>query len=254
MVDPTLQALHSATGLVPIQTGDGSYTFYNTTQNIYFRSLLGARSEAEYVFLEGTQIIHRRPNWQILELGFGPGMNFLTTARAFLKHAPGGTLSYHVVEQAPLSAEILTHLKYEQWIQERDLLSLMAHILQPTTPAVRQVSTGAITLTLYPCSWEQVVLEPTLKFDAIYHDPFGPAENPDSWTPQCFAWEAQYLAEHGRLATYGAATAVRKAMVRAGLHIASRKGSGNKREMTLAAKEPAALQGLRLLSREKYQA
>jgi hypothetical protein len=41
-------------------------------------------------------------------------------------------------------------------------------------------------------------------------------------------------------------------MAQSGLYLASRKGSGNKREMTLAARNPEALSGYTLLSQEKY--
>ena len=239
--------------LVPIQTGDGSYTFYNTHRNIYFRSLLGARSEAEYVFLEGTRLKTQNPNWTVLELGFGPGMNFLTTAQAFLAQQTGGTLSYHVVEQAPLPPEIIAQLKYEQWLQFPELIEMLRQILRPTEHTPRQIRQAQVTLTLYPCPWQKAHIDQNLRFDAIYHDPFGPADNPDGWTADCFAWESALLAPNGVLATYGAATAVRKAMVAAGFQIASRKGSGNKREMTLAALRPEALAGYRLLSQEKYQ-
>lgn len=239
-------------GLVAIQTGDGSYTFYNTRQNIYFRSLLGARTEAEYVFLAGTRLTEKTPDWSVLELGLGPGMNFLTTATAFLKQKTGGVLRYHVVEQDPLPAEIISQLNYPQWLPSPEPLSLLKQILDPTPATRRHASSPQIELTLYPCAWQDAQLDPDLRFQAIYHDPFGPAENPESWSRECFSWENAHLAADGCLATYGAATAVRKAMVAAGLHIASRKGSGPKREMTLAAQNPLLLAGERILSREKY--
>jgi len=239
--------------LVPIQTGDGSYTFYNVHENIYFRSLQGAREEARYVFLEGTHLLAQKPDWQVLELGLGPGMNFLVTAEAFLDKQPGGCLRYHVVENAPLEAARLNQLHYSQWLKEPQLFELLKSVLeQAKTNSHCQAQFQNIELVLYHCSWDQVALPPKLKFQALYHDPFGPAANPEGWNQACFDWEAQALSETGILATYGAATAVRKAMAKAGLHLASRKGSGNKREMTLAAKNAEVLSDYNLLLREKY--
>lgn len=239
--------------LVPIQTGDGSYTFYDARGNIYFRSLQGARSESEYVFLEGTRLRSRSPDWRVLELGLGLGMNFLVTAQAFLKSRLPGRLIYHGVEQAPLPAERLQQLHYEQWLEFPALLAcLQGALRQAQTGQQASMSWQSVELVLYPSPWSALCLPKHLQFDAIYHDPFGPGANPEGWSMACFAWEAAHLDAGGVLATYGAATAVRRAMAAAGLWLATRKGSGNKREMTLAAWRPEALAGYQLLSRDKY--
>jgi len=245
-----------AVHLVPIQTGDGSYTFYNVTENIYFRSLQGARSEAGYVFLEGSRLPERQGDWAVLELGLGPGMNFLVTAQAFLDRATGGTLCYHVVENAPLSPAKLGELAYLNWFKYPPIYALLQEALsqaeQPPFGPIR-LCWQQVELVLYPCAWQAANLPEALSFDAIYHDPFGPAANPESWGEPCFAWERAHLSDSGLITTYGASTPMRKAMAQAGLYLASRKGSGNKREMTLAAKNPEALSGYTLLSQEKYR-
>lgn len=250
-----------AVQLVPIQTGDGSYTFYNVAENIYFRSLQGARTEAHYVFVAGARLPERSGDWSVLELGLGPGMNFLVTAQAFLDRAQAGRLRYHVVENAPLAPEQLDQLAYLNWFKYPDVYALLQaalaqaapsrmNVTQPLPPI--QLGWQQIELVLYPCDWAETALPAGQAFDAIYHDPFGPAANPESWTEPCFAWEQAHLAETGLITTYGASTPMRKAMAQAGLFLASRKGSGNKREMTLAARNPAALDGAVLLSQEKY--
>jgi tRNA 5-methylaminomethyl-2-thiouridine biosynthesis bifunctional protein len=257
-----------AVHLVPIQTGDGSYTFYNVTENIYFRSLQGARSEAFYVFVTGARLPERGGDWSVLELGLGPGMNFLVTAQAFLARAEAGTLRYHVVENAPLSPEKLAQLAYLSWFKYPAVYELLQQALSQAVQAVTfphvpaapilpiqlrwQIRAQVIELVLYPCAWEVATLPARLSFDAVYHDPFGPAANPECWGEPCFAWERAHLSETGLITTYGASTPMRRAMAQSGLYLASRKGSGNKREMTLAARNPEALSGYTLLSQEKY--
>jgi tRNA 5-methylaminomethyl-2-thiouridine biosynthesis bifunctional protein len=257
-----------AVHLVPIQTGDGSYTFYNVTENIYFRSLQGARSEALYVFVAGARLPERGGDWSVLELGLGPGMNFLVTAQAFLARPEAGTLRYHVVENAPLAPEKLGQLAYLNWFKYPPVYELLQEALSQAVQAVTvphvleshmapiqlrwQIREQVIELVLYPCAWELVLLPGELSFDAVYHDPFGPAANPECWGQPCFAWERAHLSETGLITTYGASTAMRKAMAQAGLYLASCKGSGNKREMTLAARNSEALSGYTLLSQEKY--
>jgi tRNA U34 5-methylaminomethyl-2-thiouridine-forming methyltransferase MnmC len=242
-----------AAHLVPIQTGDGSYTFYNTLENTYFRSLQGARGEAQYVFVDGTRLPELRGDWRVLELGLGPGMNFLVTAQAFLEQKSQARLSYHVLEQEPLSAGLISQLAYSQWLKYPAVLTLLQNALEQA-PAGKTVSLEwqSVELVLYPRPWAEANLASDLLFDAIYHDPFGPTANPNCWNQACFEWEAAHLAQKGLITTYGASTPMRQAMTRAGLFLASRKGSGNKREMTLAAHQLDVLAGYSLLSREKY--
>lgn len=246
---PLFEPVH----LFPIQTGDGSYTFYDIHRNIYFRSLQGARTESEYVFLMGTRLQHHKTDWRVLELGLGVGMNFLVTAQAFLKANACGRLCYHAVECTPLPAQHLQQLCYEQWLEFPFLLACLQDALEQAQGGQTvQLTCQSIELVLYPTTWSQAILPADLFFDAIYHDPFGPKANPEEWSAACFAWEATHLDKAGILVTYSAATSVRRAMVSAGLWLATRKGSGNKREMTLAARHPVVLANEQLLPREKY--
>ena len=91
-----------------------------------------------------------------------------------------------------------------------------------------------VVLTLHKTHWENI---PHDKYaaDAIYHDPFGPRENPEAWSERCFAWQKSHLKDTGRLVTYAAASHVRRAMQTSGLVVAG-TDFGGKREMTVAAK------------------
>lgn len=247
-----------------IQTGDGSRTLFDTEKNIHFRSLQGARTEADSVFVAASRISapddHKTP-WRVLELGFGTALNFLATAETLLRAFPEHRLEYTVVEAEPLSPEVFRSLKHELGLKHPWLNELVAEALtricdpQTTQQTSQQVtvSQANIRLNLYHGLWQQTVLPPDLKVDAIYHDPFGPKDNPDGWTAECFAWSSRHLVPAGRLVTYGAATAVRRAMVASGLIVASLPGTGSKREMTVASPTEAALSDARILPQAKYR-
>jgi len=239
--------------LIPIETGDGSRTIFDTGRMLYFRSLQGAGSESAYVFLESSQLT-QWPVWRVLELGFGTALNFLTTAQAWLQQGADQPLDYHVVESQPLEPEIFAALKYTSHFDSQ-LVALVSTVLEAAAQQRAPVSHSyqQLCLNLYPCSWEAASLAPELEVQAIYHDPFGPKANPECWTPACFAWSSRHLHPAGRLVTYAAATQVRKAMVAAGLVVASLPGSGTKREMTLAAHHSEALSGTTLLNQSRYQ-
>ncbi|HEY9839949.1 MAG: tRNA (5-methylaminomethyl-2-thiouridine)(34)-methyltransferase MnmD [Candidatus Sericytochromatia bacterium] len=232
--------------LVVIETGDGSHTLFDTAKNIYYRSLQGARSEADQVFVGASGIADRPSPWWVLELGLGTGLNFLATAEAALRHPAAPQLVYTAVEAAPLTPEILTSLPHERGLKHPWLKQLLNEALDAAQQhAVTTVSHGPISLILYAGRWQETVLPASLSVDAIYHDPFGPGNNPEAWTADCFAWSASHLDPAGLLVTYGAATQVRRAMVTAGLSIGALPGPGTKREMTVAAKDPAALAAAR---------
>jgi tRNA U34 5-methylaminomethyl-2-thiouridine-forming methyltransferase MnmC len=237
--------------LVVIQTGDGSRTLFDTERNIYFRSLQGAQSESDYVFLQASRI-QEHSNWRILELGLGTALNFLRTAEAFL-NSTAGQLDYYAVESNPLDPQIFLALQHQSHLKHPWLIELVQEALERAqTEVMVSIQRGSVCLRIFAQDWQSNPLPDDLEVDAIYHDPFGPKENPDAWAQDCFVWEARYLSPQGRLVTYGAATAVRKAMVAAGLIVASLPGSGSKREMTVAAKSTEALSHTQILIQSKY--
>ena len=93
---------------------------------------------------------------------------------------------------------------------------------------------------LLPQRWQDSSL-PRHAYQALYHDPFGPAVAPECWSVECFQWAAERLADDGVLATYGASSAARLAMKEAGLLVGVLPGAPGKREMTVAARDPDSI-------------
>ena len=104
---------------------------------------------------------------------------------------------------------------------------------------------GHVRLILHPYSWQECRIKDHF-FDAVYHDPFAVSDNPDCWTQDCFSWSHASLNSDGILATYSAAGRIRRAMAAAGFFVAISKGSGSKREMTVAAENLEQLSGLKI--------
>lgn len=236
--------------LVPVQTGDGTRTLFCTDRQLHFRSLQGAGSESSYVFLESSRVLQQTYP-VVLELGLGTALNFLTTASACLAQTEIQSLDYHVVELSPLDPPIFEALRYKTHFPE-PLVDLVLQLLQTVQTEALTLEYQKIRLTLYPQDWVNTVL-PELQIDAIYHDPFGPKDNPACWTAACFAWSSRQLKPQGRLVTYAAATAVRRALCAAGLMVARLPGSGRKREMTVAARSEAALAETEILNQSRYR-
>ena len=219
--------------LRPCLTEDGSTTLYDEELEVHYRSTSGARREVEHVFIEGSRLFdHPDPTLCVLELGFGGATSFVTLAEHVLKQKRA--LDYHTVERRPVDPALLDHLKDHQGAQLA-LQALEKARAYSSTSGTIVVEQGALKLTLYLNEWDDLSLPAQLKAHAIFHDPFGPRANPEGWTTEVFATQRALLHERGRIATFGAASATRRAMCRAGLAVASLPGPGRKREITVAA-------------------
>ena len=204
-----------------IVTGDGSITYLNKEVGATYRSVHGAESESRQVFLQGTGLDQSPSPWRVLELGFGTGLNFQVTSQA--AQELGVDLEYLSLEPSPLPKELW--LIEEKW---RDLRFDQAKTI------------GPIQLSIIKKRWQDFT-PPSNYFHACYHDPFGPGQAPECWTTDCFRWSAAALTREGVLATFGAASATRKAMKEAGFAVGRLPGANGKREMTVAAKSEAAI-------------
>lgn len=239
------------TDVVAKTTEDGSITLFDPKLNVTYRSIHGAQTESEHVFLGGTRLLDRAGHLRVLELGFGGATNFTITAGKILSEAPAThTLHYHSFEHAPVDPDLLAHLPGEPGEMAREALSLAR---QPDASAVVVVTSKdqRVTLELHLGNWREHTLA-SVQAHAIFHDPFGPAANPEEWGADVFEWERHHLAHDGVLATYGASTRARRSMFEAGLVAASLPGPGKKREITIAARDVSALSHGDELARSRY--
>ena len=113
---------------------------------------------------------------------------------------------------------------------------------------------GAISLRLDARQWAETDWA-GFSAHAFFQDPFSKRVNPEGWTTEAFSRAKAAMDETGRLATYSAATSVKRAMFEAGLWAASAPGPGRKREMTVASPSRQVLEAddmLEVLEREKY--
>ena len=227
----------NSTDLEKVQTADGSWTLKNKEKDVFYRSSYGAQQESEHVFLFGSKI-HQKPSpWRILELGFGTGRNFLTTA--LCAQQQDVELHYETVDHAPIPPE---------FIENSDPFSEMVKEALSKTRSKKdstELKYNRTTLILHPYNWENCLLKHNY-FDAVYHDPFAVAQNPNCWSTSCFSWSFKALTTTGILTTYSAAGKIRRAMAEAGFFVAVAKGAGSKREMTLASAQSEQLSGLKI--------
>lgn len=223
-------------------TGDHSRTIFHKELGAHYRSIHGADTESNHVFIQGTRILEQE-EWKVLELGFGLGTNFQNLLK---KAGEKQRIHYISIEHQPIPPD---------FIAGADLgASLTFDILKQAREKGRtaKICHNDIILELIVEDVFQAEL-PQSWANACFHDPFGPKVNPEAWTAECFSILRQAMTEDGILSTYGAAGHAKRAMVEAGFWIASGEGYGKKREITYASKNPDRLNHGVLNRKKSYQ-
>ena len=202
----------------------------------------GAREQARHVFLGGNDLPARwqgRPDFTILETGFGLGHNFLATWAAW-REDPRRSARLHVVsiEAHPARREDLAraHAGSPWGAQAGALLAAWPH----PEPGLHLLEFEAGSVRLWLALGEVGHWLPRLRLqaDAFYLDGFAPARNPQMWTPRVFEALGRLAAPQATAATWSAARAVREGLARAGFEPEPAPGFGHKRDMTRARHVP----------------
>jgi len=192
----------------------------------YF-SLENGMEETGHVFLGGNDLPSRfRDGFHVAELGFGTGLNFLVTLRAFRTAGCSGVLHFTSFEAYPMEIADL----HAALLAFDGLPGDLAELTEfPTrlegADFVLNVIHGDARTTLP--AWNG-------RADAWFLDGFSPAKNPELWSPGLMAEVAAHTAPQGTAATYTAAGFVRRGLAEAGFTVSRVQGYGRKRHMTRA--------------------
>lgn len=216
----------------PLAFQDG--TPYSEAFGDVYHTAAGGPAQARFVFLQGNDVEARwagRERFVILETGFGLGLNFLATLKAW--RGQRGTLHYVAVEKHPYSLQDLRtlHARYPEFEKEAALLHTHWPPLVPGGHRAELEPNVVLTLFFADVA---VVRDLRLRADAFYLDGFTPAKNPDMWSPALMRSLSRLAAPGATAATWTAATPVRDALETAGFTVESRQGFGSKKEMLVA--------------------
>lgn len=200
-----------------------------------YHTRAGAFNQAESVFLAGNGLPNRwrkRPNFDVLELGFGFGVNFLATLKAWQNDSEAPDfLEYFAIEKFPL--KINDFLNFHPLKNCAELKTIAAQY--PSAAA------GFYTL-IFKNGKKRCLLRlilgdvkkhlPTLdaQIDAIFLDGFSPAKNPEMWNEHV-ALALRRLSFYGTtLASWSVSGIVRRNLETAEFTLKKEKGLGQKRE------------------------
>ena len=227
-----------AEALVPATLAFLEGTPYSPAFADVYHSAAGGPAQAQHVFLNGNSLPGRwanRERFVILETGFGFGLNFLATWRAWRRDpARCARLHYVAIEKHPFAAPDLRvlHENYPELGAEAAELHAHWPVLVPGGHRA-ELEGGKVILTLF-FGDIKVARDLRLAADAFYLDGFAPAKNPDMWSAQLMRSLSRLAAPGATAATWSVAASVRSALEATGWAVEKRAGFGHKREMLVA--------------------
>lgn len=195
-------------------------------------------AQARHVFLGGCQLLgepavwRHRPQWCVLENGFGLGLNFLATWQAW-RLDPGrpALLHYVATEAHPVQGTDLLR-STRPWPQLHALTQPLVDGWWGLLPGVHRFALdgGAVLLDLVIGDSALSLPQLDLQADSIYLDGFSPRANPGMWGADVLG-PLTRLSRPGTLwATWCVAGTVTRTLAELGLQITKRPGLAPKRE------------------------
>ncbi|QYD69087.1 bifunctional tRNA (5-methylaminomethyl-2-thiouridine)(34)-methyltransferase MnmD/FAD-dependent 5-carboxymethylaminomethyl-2-thiouridine(34) oxidoreductase MnmC [Paraburkholderia edwinii] len=225
-------------------------TPYSPRHDDIYHSAAGAFAQADHVFLKGNALPERwrgRRIFSILEIGFGLGVNFLTTwAQWRADPARCERLHFVSIEKHPFSATDL-RTAHEAIVADasiarlfQTLSGLLADAWPMLVPGMHRLEfeDGRVTLTLVFGDAIDTLPSLSMRADAFYLDGFAPAKNPELWSPQVFRSLTRVAADDATVATYSSAGDVKRGLAQAGFECTKVDGFASKRAMLVGRFAP----------------
>ncbi|WP_430934776.1 tRNA (5-methylaminomethyl-2-thiouridine)(34)-methyltransferase MnmD [Saccharicrinis sp. 156] len=212
-----------------ITSNDGSHTLYVLDLNEHYHSTNGAVQESMHVFINAGLRLVTADKINILEFGFGTGLNAFLTAL----NKESNEIHYHSMEKYPIESSMINQLNYGDLFEGKHK-ELFKRLHQSNWEEENKIKDG-FYLNKQQVDFKEVRLEP--KYNLIYFDAFAPDIQPKLWSKEIFERAYSSLLPGGILTTYCAKGVVRRTMQAVGFTVERLPGPPGKREMLRAVRE-----------------
>jgi len=224
-------------------TSDSHGTPVSEIYGDIYHSAAGGQAQARHVFIAGNGLPERwqgRERFVILETGFGLGLNFLATWRAW-QNDPLRCQELHFIslEKHPFSSDDLA-LAHAVWPE----LAYSSEELRRCWPPLQKglhrlvLGEGRVTLQLVLGDALEELSRLEASVDAFYLDGFSPTKNPEMWSPELCCSLARLAVPGATLATWSVAGSVRRALIAARFKVNKFPGFSGKRQMLVGCYSP----------------
>jgi tRNA U34 5-methylaminomethyl-2-thiouridine-forming methyltransferase MnmC len=214
-------------------TEDGSSSLFLKSINESYHSKYGAISESRHVFINaGLKSLSISGRINILEIGFGTGLNALLTLHNCLQEKIA--VFYHSVEPYPLPISIFGKLNYAEVMENKAYNDVFILLHEPLWDTELIINEYFILK-----KWHKKLEDLTITndyYNLIYFDAFSPDVQPELWTTETFKKIFKSMCMKSVLVTYSAKGVVRRNLMKAGFNVERLPGPKGKREMMRATK------------------
>ncbi|MDO4763725.1 MAG: tRNA (5-methylaminomethyl-2-thiouridine)(34)-methyltransferase MnmD [Flavobacteriaceae bacterium] len=210
-------------------TADNSKTLYIEALDECYHSHHGALQEARHVFIKNGLNMLDFQEINILEMGFGTGLNVLVTMEEFLK-SENLKIRYYSLEKYPIDEQEAFQLAYDELFENPVVKATFKKIhkaewekeveIQPNF-YLKKIKTDFFALN-------EIELPP---IDLVYFDCFGARVQPDLWEKPLFELVSKKMKKGGLLTTYSSKGSVRRNLLELGFEVEKVEGPKGKREM-----------------------
>ena len=212
-------------------TKDGSHTVYIKKLDEHYHSLFGAVTESTHVFIDAGLKISTGNQINLLEMGFGTGLNAILTLASTI--GSGRNIHYTAYEKHPLGKDIFSSLNYASFLEEKNTkyFNLMHEV-----PWNRE-ATIIEEFRLLKIEADICSLDIQNKFDLVYFDAFAPDKQPELWSTEIFNKIFLSMRPGSILTTYSSKGQIRRNLQEAGFLVEKIPGPPGKHDMTRAFKK-----------------
>ncbi|MFA7081225.1 MAG: tRNA (5-methylaminomethyl-2-thiouridine)(34)-methyltransferase MnmD [Bacteroidales bacterium] len=211
-------------------TEDGSSSLRRTDLQEGYHSTFGAIAESRHIFIEaGLRKVGTLPKINILEIGFGTGLNAILSLEFANKE--NQAIYYTTIEKYPLPKEITSELNYGKILKLEEEFEIMHSFdwnkdndLNPYF-IIQKIDKPAEEIN-YPKDF----------FHLIYFDAFAPQFEEKLWNKEVFENLFLSLKQGGIFVTYCCKGEVKRMLKSSGFEIEKLPGPKGKREILRANK------------------
>ena len=210
-------------------TADNSRTLYIEELDECYHSHHGALQEAEHVFIKNGLEKLDKKEINILEMGFGTGLNVLVTLETFLA---GGVskINYFSLEKYPINADEVRLLGYDELFSSELTKKACCQIHECDWEKPQEIYPDFF-LTKIKTDFFDLDKITLPEIDLVYFDCFGARVQPDLWEKPLFELVKTKMKKGGLLTTYSSKGSVRRALQELGFEVQKLEGPKGKREM-----------------------
>lgn len=199
--------------------------------NVTYHSVHGAIQESTHIYIQSglSALQHKSQTLNILEIGFGTGLNALLSFLVSEKNQQ--EIYYTAVEPFPVTTEEKGQLNYCEKLNHRGLPAIFNRLHNAEWE--KDVTISPL-FTIHKTTLQAQQFNTGIFFNLVYFDAFAPASQPELWTKDIFEKMFSLMSTQSFLVTYCSKGSVRRTMQAAGFHVTKIPGPSGKREITRA--------------------